>query len=109
MGVFVDGGHDVGALEDLQIVVERDGAHGDCKGDEGEGDGACGDAEDGGKEVELGPEADERRNAGEGEEENEKHGGEKRVALVEAEEGVEAVAAGGALDDGDYAEGADGG
>ena len=108
-GRIVDGGHDVGALEDLQIVVEGDGAHGDGEGDKGEWDWAGGDAEDGGEEIELGPEADQRRDAGERKEEDQKDGGEKRVALVEAEEGVELVGAGGALDDGDYAEGADGG
>ena len=73
------------------------------------GTGPGGDAEDRGKEIELGPEADQRRNSGEREEEHQQHRGEQRIALVQAEERVEPVAAGGALDDADHAECADGG
>jgi hypothetical protein len=61
-----------------------------------------------GKQIELGPEADQWRNSGEREEEHKQNGGEQRIALVQAEEGVELVAAGGALDDADHAECADG-
>ena len=65
--------------------------------------------EHGGEQIELGPEADQRRNSGEREKEHEQHRGEQRIALVQAEEGVELVGAGGALDDADHAECADGG
>jgi hypothetical protein len=60
------------------------------------------------KQIELGPEADEWRNSGEREEEHKQNGGEQRIAFVQTKEGIELVAAGGALDDADDAECADG-
>ena len=62
-----------------------------------------------GEEIELGPEADQRRNSGEREEEHEQHRGQQRIALVQAEEGVELVGARSALYHADDAECADGG
>ena len=109
IGVSSMAGHHIGPLENLQVVIERDGAHGDGESDQSKGNRPGGDAQHGGKQIELGPEADERRNPGEREEEHQQHSRQQRIALVQAKEGVEPVAAGGALDDGDDAECADGG
>src|ERR1039458_1147334 len=97
---FVACRHHISSLEDLQIVVERDSAEGDGNGDESKRKRATGNAEHSCEEIELCPEADERRNSGEREEEYEQNGGEQRVALVQAEEGVELVAACSALSSG---------
>ena len=60
---IIGGGHDVSALEYLQLVVEGYGAHGDGESHEGKGNPSRSDCKHGCKQVELGPEADKRRNS----------------------------------------------
>jgi len=63
-GGLVRGGQNIGAFEHLQIVVERDGAEGHGQRHQREGNRASGDAQNSGKEVEFGPEADQGRDSG---------------------------------------------
>ena len=78
---------DEGALEDLEVVVERDGAHGDGEHDEPEQRGGAGGALKGGdEEVELAEEAGERRDSGEREDKDGEACGERRRAAAEAGE-----------------------
>ena len=103
------GGGDVDPLQNFEVVVERDGAHGDGENHEPEqvldaGGGGEGREE----EVELREEAGERWDSGEREQEDEESAREHRRAAAEAVEAGEVVAAGLLFDDADDGEDADG-